>query len=183
MPTPLQLAASSFITELKEGSPDAFSRLYDQYARILFGVINRIITHDEQKAAAVLVATFDTIRSDIGQYRPESQPLFLWLLTIARKKASSALAESPKRRVVIQQGMSSNQLVLAASDRPVRQLNSLSRITQPDEPTDKQLLDRVLFRNCTPEEAANSLGLPADTARQQLRKALQQLRKRAYKKA
>lgn len=159
---------------LKAQNPPAFLALYDQYASVLLGVITKII-HDENEAAKLLETTFIKVHSQIDEFQPEKQPLFVWLLKIARCTALDAL----KQRKIIKpsafQLTSSGKVIVANS-----QNNSKAILV--DTPTQdanfqlNELLDKVLFENCTPEEAANSLGIPVELARQQLRVAMQQLR-------
>ncbi|GAB3022003.1 sigma-70 family RNA polymerase sigma factor [Spirosoma pulveris] len=152
--------------------PLDFSALYDRYAAVLLGVITRIVS-DKDMAIELLATTFMKARSEMITYRPEKQPLFTWLLLIARCTAQDALREKKQAstRVV--------QLTLTGKVIPLP--TNVLQTTVP-LPTDSlnpkltQLLHSVLFKNCTPEEAARNLDLPAETARQLLRQAMQQLR-------
>ena len=143
-----------------------FSRIYDQYASALLGVITTIM-RDEDEAIRLLEVTFEQVRSRYGQFRPEQQPLFVWLLSIARSTASAALEakKSPDKS-----GLSIQQFV-SISNEPAASVTD----TQNPAPMN-ELINAVLFRNCTPEEAVLAMGMPVEMARQQLRLAMQQLR-------
>jgi RNA polymerase sigma factor (sigma-70 family) len=149
----------------------AFAALYDQYASKLFGVITAIVC-DKAEAEALLEETFVRIRLQFGQFRSESQPLFVWLVSIARTTALE-VRQNQKPVPVLQ--FTQNGQIVANLVRPLMDAKSLTR-SEPVSSSANALIDAVLFKNCTPEEAAENLGLPVETARQQLRKAMQQLR-------
>lgn len=149
-----------------------FSTLYDRYAPALLGIITRIIS-DEKEAIKLLEVAFTKVWSGMDQLDSEQQPTFTWLLTIARSTALEALT---KRRQV---------------ETPVFQLTEMGKVVplQKDstpapigfsrDSTESQLTElftSVLFKNCTPEEAAGSMGVPVESARQALRRAMQQVR-------
>ena len=109
----------------------------------------------------MLEDAFLAIHAQLNQFQPGKQPLFTWLLQITRHTAIDALH---KRRQTLPDNL---------------KLSETGRITRPTvsiASTDTQqtaLLDFVLFKNCTPEEAALSLNIPVEQARQQLRMAVQ----------
>lgn len=149
-----------------------FSRLYDQYAPALLGVIAAIV-HDEAEAIRLLESTFMKVSTQFEQARPESQPLFIWLLSIARSLALEA-TKSPR---------TADLTNLRLTDTGRVDMVAMNKATAPVagnrpalSPTN-ELLDAVLYKNCTLEEAASSVGLPVASARQQFRLAMQQLRR------
>lgn len=154
--------------------PLDFSALYDRYAAILLGIITRIVS-DKDMAIELLATTFSKARSEINTYRPEKQPVFTWLLIIARCTAQNALREKK------QASTSTRAIQLTSTGKVIPLPTNVPEafITLPTDsinPKLTQLLHSVLFKNCTPEEAARSLDLPVETARQLLRQAMQQLR-------
>ena len=167
---PASFLELELVSNLKANNQLAFSKLYDQYAAILLGVITKIIT-DKTEAIELLETTFRRIRLQLDQFRPDKQPLFLWLLHIARTTALDALKERQQVKTVV--------LQLAETGKVIAPVWEKSVSGSPGNSTDcqsKALLDSILFKNCTPEEAASSLGIPVEQTRQQLRLALQQLR-------
>jgi DNA-directed RNA polymerase specialized sigma24 family protein len=152
---------------------NAFAALYDQYAAKLFGLIMAIVG-DKAEAETVLEETFVRIRSQFGQFRPDKKPLFLWLMTIARTTALEAKQNRKHRETPVLRLNSAGQVVAT----PVRTLTGTISPAQPEPVSSpaNALIDAVLLRNCTPEEAAKNLGLPVETAREQLRQAMQQIR-------
>ncbi|WP_425290709.1 RNA polymerase sigma factor [Spirosoma linguale] len=149
-----------------------FATLYDRYAPALLGVITRIVS-DNELAIELLATTFINVRSEISTYRPEKQPIFSWLLVVARRIALDALREQAQSSTRVVQLTSTGKVVALPTNWPKAPVRSAADETNPKL---TELLNSVLFKNCTPEEAARTLGLPVETARQQLRQALKQLR-------
>nr|WP_080241472.1 sigma factor-like helix-turn-helix DNA-binding protein [Spirosoma rigui] len=168
-PTLAQPETSPFGRSVAIDQP-AFAALYDQYASSLLGVIMAIV-RDKAQAETVLEETFVRIRSQFGQFRPGHQPLFIWLMSIARTTALEAKQNPRSTETPILRLTSAGQVVTTPLHSPAGSPRS-----EPASVPANALIDAVLFKNCTPEEAAQNLGLPVETARQQLRQAMQQLR-------
>lgn len=149
----------------------AFSRIYDQYAPALLGVITAMV-RDEAEAIRLLEITFVKIGAQFGQSRPESQPLFVWLLSIARSVASETTESARTTGPAIFQLTGTGQMDTVVINKPTAPVAG----TQPALSPRNELLDAVLYKNCTPEEAVSAVGLPVASARQQFRLAMQQLR-------
>lgn len=151
-----------------------FAQLYDRYAPTLLGVISAIV-YDEKEAVRVLSSTFTQIRMEFGKPRPENQPLFVWLLSIARTKALEAQKNQTPSAPPIPQRIVPENIVLGLSPSH-KGRSTVVAGRKPVASPANELVSAVLIRNCTPEEAAVSMGLPMDTARQQLRQAMQEFR-------
>jgi DNA-directed RNA polymerase specialized sigma24 family protein len=147
--------------------------VYDRYAPLLLGVIMKIVM-DKDEAISLLEQTFVKIHSDIAQFQAGKQPLFTWLLSIARCKALEALKERKQVPVTMLTMTTTGKVVPLSMNTTAVPANS------PDARL-KELLDSVLYKNCTPEEAAAAVGLPVETARQQLRLAMQLMRSQVKK--
>lgn len=132
-------------------------------------MINAMV-NDKAEAIRLLEVTFTKIRAQVSSSRPAGQPVFIWLLSVARAAALEA------REAARKSGPAGLQLTNAG--QVITGRNSVAATTgrANESFSGKNLIDAVLFNNCTPEEAAAKLGLPSQTARQQLRLAMQQLR-------
>ncbi|GAB3800976.1 hypothetical protein GCM10028819_27320 [Spirosoma humi] len=148
-----------------------FHALYDRYAPALFGVITKSILNKDE-AAALLEKIFVAVGAEIGLFEPEKQPVFAWLLTITRNAITDALQMRNRVPYPAFQVTTTGQVTLPAH----QPAPAVHFDTHPTNSQLKELLDAVLFKKCTPEEAARTMGLPTETARQQLRLAMQQLR-------
>ena len=65
--------------------PINFSKVYDQYAAALFGIIVRHIGN-RQAAEDILCSAFHKIHKGLSSYRRENGSLFIWMLGIVRKE-------------------------------------------------------------------------------------------------
>ena len=148
-----------------------FYTLYDRYAPALFGVITKSIPNQDE-AAALLETIFVAVQAEIGTFNPEKQPVFVWLLAITRKAITDVLQTRNKVPYPAFQITATRQVTLSTNHiTPAGRFHTHSTDSQL-----KELLDAVLFEKCTPEEAARTIGLPVETARQQLRLSMQKLR-------
>ena len=86
-------AELNLINSVKQGSPQAFAGLYDQYGAILFGFISRIVEHP-QIAEGVLQNSFIVIWKSMTAFNPEKERILTWMLKIAMNIAISALPET-----------------------------------------------------------------------------------------
>lgn len=148
-----------------------FRTLYDRYAPALFGFITKAVS-DKDEAVGLLEKTFAVVHAELDKFRPEKQPVFAWLLTIARQTVTDALQARSKVSHTAVQLTAAGKVTISAT-RPIA---SSSFKTNSTDSQLNELLDSVLFKKCTPEEAARTIGIPEEAARQQLRLAVQQLR-------
>ena len=146
--------------------------LYDRYAPALLGIIARIIS-DEKEAVKLLEVTFTKVCSEIDRFKPEKQPIFTWLLTIARNTALDAVNERRQVETPVFQLTETGKVVSLQKDSTPPPVGFS---TDSTEPRLTELFTSVLFKNCLPGEAAGSMGIPVESARQELRRAMQQLR-------
>lgn len=86
-------AGQMLINAVKQGSPEALAKLYDQYGAILFGFIGRIIS-DPHIAEGVLQNSFIVIWRSMAAYNPEKERVLTWMLKITMHTAINALPET-----------------------------------------------------------------------------------------
>lgn len=148
-----------------------FHTLYDRYAPALLGIITKTVLNKDE-AAALLEKIFVTVHAELSAFQSERQPVFAWLLALTRKTMTDALhARNKVPSPAFQVSSTGKVTSLATSTVPAGRFDTPST----DSPLN-ELLDAVLFKKCTPEEAARTIGIPVETARQQLRLAVQQFR-------
>lgn len=149
-----------------------FTRLYDHYAALMLGIIIQIVP-DKTAATAILEQSFVAVYQQLDELTTCRQPLFVYLLKIARHTASDALAKRRLPNVAPLHLTSTGRL---SKDSPPKNNRSTTGLMPKDYTDPQPLLNDVLFNNCTLEEAAATAGISADQARQQLRVVVQQLR-------
>jgi len=74
------------MSRLARGDADALGELYDQYGRVVFGVLYRMLGSPES-AEEVAQNAFHSVWRQAGTYRPERGSVRTWLLAIARNAA------------------------------------------------------------------------------------------------
>ncbi len=164
----------SLVKSLKLNQQSAFEYLYENYSRVLFGVISRIVK-DEEKAADVMQDVFLKIWKKIGDFDAEKSRLYAWMVSIARNAAIDQYRKE-KNNVML-----NIDREIAAVDGQNQELAStdtidLRGIVEKLKPERKQLLDLVYLQGFTQEEAAEMLQIPLGTAKSRIRTALHELK-------
>lgn len=154
--------------------PLDLAQIYDQYAATLLGVITKMVT-DKEQATVLLELVFSKLIEQTDQLQKTTQPLFVHLLQLARRTAMDALEECRQPKAISLQLVDDGKTInfVRQKDSSVTPIHGQIHMTDVER---QEFIDCVLFRSCTPEEAASSLGLPVERARQQLRLAFQQVR-------
>lgn len=160
--------------EEQSAKPLDISQIYDQYAAVLLGVITEIVA-DREQATALLEIVFRKLMEQTDQLQKATQPLFIILLQIARRMAIDALKDSRQPKLISLQLADDGKIINFVRQKDSLRATNSNRTNSPEFQR-QELLNCILFKNCTPEEAASSLGLPVERARQHLRSAFQQVR-------
>ncbi len=159
---------------LKLNQQSAFEYLYENYSKVLFGVISRIIK-DEEKAADVMQDVFLKIWKKIGDFDAEKSKLYAWMVSIARNAAID-LYRKERNNVMVdidyEMGAVDSQHHESASTDTI----DLRGIVEKLKPERKKLLDLVYLQGFTQEEAAELLEIPLGTAKSRIRTALHELK-------
>jgi len=138
----------NIIVAIRQGDPEAISKLYDQYAGILFGFINRIVG-DPFIAEGVLQNSFILIWKSLAMYEPEKERLLTWMLKITMGVSINALPET---------GTTNN------ADTGI-----------PDFQYLNDAISLVFFKGLSLEDAAKKLEVPLDILIPKMKMAFKQL--------
>jgi RNA polymerase sigma factor (sigma-70 family) len=159
---------------LKLNHKAAFEYLYDNYSSALYGIIFKIVRHEE-KAADIMQEVFLKIWRKIGDYYHEKGSLYTWMLNIARNSAIDLIR---KEKNIFNLDIENHVGVLDNENNDSLNINTidLKNIVDTLEPERKILLDLVYLQGYTQQEAAEKLDIPLGTAKSRIRLALQQLK-------
>jgi RNA polymerase sigma-70 factor (ECF subfamily) len=165
------------VEQLKQGSREGFSYLYDHYSQALYGIVCKVI-QDEEIAKDVLQEVFVKIWKNVNAYDESKGRLFTWMLNIARNqaidKARSKGFQNTQKNQSIEDSVNvvdqQNTISLNPEIIGVRQLVNVLKKEQ------KELIDLVYFNGYTQEEAAKKLNIPTGTVKTRIRAALMLLR-------
>jgi len=142
---------------LQNSSQEALNILYDRYASVLLGMLQKIIG-DGDLAEEALQTSFLTIWRNKDFYNSSSERLFTWILKIARESAKQLIDEKG--------GNIKNQ-------RAPLYVNDSNRENMEVPPS---IIEMILFGNISQEEAAEKMGISINELRLILRKEINKLR-------
>lgn len=156
----------------------AAEALYDMYSASLYGVIVRIVIHEEL-AEDVLQETFIKIWNSFNSYSAEKGRLFTWMVNIARNLSIDKVRSKDFRNQGKNQELENNVTFIDEQRNTVYnpELLGIRDMVANLKPEQKSILDLVYFKGYTHVEAAEELGIPLGTIKTRLRMAIQQLRK------
>lgn len=165
------------IVLIRERNQKAFTYLYDNYHKALFGVINSIVNSQEE-AEDVLQNTFVKIWNNFASYEEAKGRLYTWMLNIARNMAiDSTRSKHEKIKTKIQSTSDTvyqkNNLV---ADDTSHESIGLKTILNDLKEEQKIIIDLAYFEGYTQEEISKKLNIPLGTVKTKVRQAILTLR-------
>ena len=163
------------------GDADALGELYDQYGRVVFGVIYRMLGSPES-AEEVAQNAFHSVWRQATAYRPERGSVRTWLLAIARNAAIDwrrSKANRTARETVIDESFA---LVddLRVEDRVITNLRAqrvrAAVASLPQE--QREVLSLAFWSGLSQTEIAKRTGAPLGTVKSRVRLGMARLRER-----
>ncbi|MDQ3109437.1 MAG: hypothetical protein M3R17_06040 [Bacteroidota bacterium] len=97
------------IDQIRQGDTEAFARLYDKYAPVLLGVTLKI-AGDKKTAEELLQKAFMRFWMEINSFDAMKESLLMWMLTITRSTAFSAVSQKISLAEIQPAGNSVNTL-------------------------------------------------------------------------
>ena len=166
------------ITEVGQGNKSAFARLYGLTHAKLLGVALRIL-RDRALAEDVLQESYLKIWRHAASYDPKIASPMTWMATIIRHGAIDAV-----RKRQLEAFGSDDEISAVASDDPdpvdemhLARLRPKALAAFARLPEDKRRLIMLAYlRNRSRQELSARLGIPANTVKTHLRRALLELR-------
>ncbi|MGB0931707.1 MAG: RNA polymerase sigma factor [Chitinophagales bacterium] len=159
-----QFTQEQILKLLSERDKCAISILYQQYAKTLYGVIFKVLNHQEL-SKDVLQETFCKIWQRFPQYNPKKGRLFTWMLNIARNAAIDKTRSKEYRKLTQYQDQpltaENNFFGLNYSNNT--DLIGLKDLINNLEPKYKVLIDLIYFKGYTQQEVADELKIPKGT--------------------
>lgn len=155
----------------------AFSRLYEGYGRVLFGLLYYIVK-DEKEAENLLQDTFVKIWKKICDYDTEKGAFFSWVTSIARNTAIDYL----RSRKNIQRSKTQtleNYVPVRATENPSLDLEikDMRALVEKLEPKYQEVIELVYFLGYTHQEASERLEIQLGTLKTRSRIAIRELKK------
>lgn len=169
---------NDLVLALRQKDKAGVEALYDMYSSSLYGVIFRIVQHEEI-AEDLLQETFVKIWNSFSLYDPSKGRLFTWMVNVARNLSIDKIRSKDFRNSSKNQDLENtvnfiDEQVSTAINPDVVGVRELVNQLKPDQ---KSVLDLVYFRGYTHVEAAEELGIPLGTVKTRMRMAIITLRK------
>lgn len=172
------LSEDELIRALRQQEKIGAEALYDMYSSSLYGVIYRIVQHEEI-AEDLLQETFLKIWNSFSAYDPSKGRLFTWMVNLARNLSIDKLRSKDFRNNSKNQDLENT--VTSIDEQRNTAINpdivGVKELVQQLKPEQKSVLDLVYFRGYTHVEAAEELGIPLGTVKTRMRMAIITLRK------
>ena len=174
----IALSENDLILALREKDKRGAEALYDMYSSSLYGIIYRIVQHEEV-AEDLLQETFVKIWNSFSSYDPLKGRLFTWMVNIARNLSIDKLRSKDFRNNSKNQDIENtvNFIDEQRSTAINPDILGVKDLVQQLKPEQKSILDLVYFRGYTHVEAAEELGIPLGTVKTRMRMAIITLRK------
>jgi RNA polymerase sigma factor (sigma-70 family) len=166
------------VIAIKQKDRNAFTYLYNNYAPVIYGTINRIIT-DKEIANDALQEVFVKIWDNIHQYNATKGRLFTWMINITRNYAIDVTRSKAFRAQKMILG--NEEIVYNYKDNSVNFEDADKAAFQQKihELQEKhvQVINLVYFQGYNHEETAKILDIPLGTVKSRIRIAINELRK------
>jgi len=173
-----ELDVEAVLAAVAGGDLDAFGRLYDALAALVFGVARRVV-RDPSRAEEVTQEVFTEVWRQATRFDPARGSVRTWVLTIAHRRAvdavrssqaSRAREEQVARREPLEVAWPEEAVVTAAEHEDVRRcLDSLT-------PLQSQAVRLAYYQGFTYPQVAEMLGRPLPTVKTRMRDGLIRLR-------
>ena len=172
------LSETDLIHALRQKDTIGAEALYDMYSSSLYGIIYRIVQHEEL-AEDLLQETFVKIWNSFASYDSKKGRLFTWMANLARNLSIDKIRSKDFRNNSKNQDIE-NTVNFIDEQKSISinpDLLGIKDLVHQLKPDQKSILDLVYFRGYTHVEAAEELGIPLGTVKTRLRMAIITLRK------
>jgi RNA polymerase sigma-70 factor (ECF subfamily) len=164
---------SELIQRTGDGDEGAYEKLYNRYARSVFGLALRRLG-DRGRAEDAVQETFASVWRSAATYRPERGPGAPWLYGVARNAIvdrSRARTEPPA------EAPEEASLELSPEERAEQAWTSwrVHRALETLPERERQVIELAYWSDLSQSEVAERLGIPLGTVKTRTRSALQHL--------
>ena len=160
---------------IKNRDQKAFTYLYDNYAKALFGVIFAIVD-DVEESEDVLQKAFLKIWENFDSYDLSKGRLYTWMLNIARNIAIDYKRSKYNKNKI--QNVNQNVYALnnVVSEDDSLETIGLKKVVENLKSDHLILIELAYYKGYTQEEISKELDIPIGTVKTRIRKALLILR-------
>jgi RNA polymerase sigma-70 factor (ECF subfamily) len=176
--TKISLTEEELVMAIRNKENVGAEALYEMYSSSLYGVIYRIIQHEEI-AEDLLQDTFIRIWNSFSSYDSTKGRLFTWMVNIARNISIDKTRSKDFRNSSKTEDIENNVLSMEMQSGNILnpEVMGLKELVAKLKPEQKIILDLVYFRGFTHAEVSEELAIPLGTVKTRLRNAIISLRK------
>ena len=176
--TKISLSEEELVIAIRNKENVGAEALYEMYSSSLYGVIYRVVQHEEI-AEDLLQDTFLRIWNSFSSYDSTKGRLFTWMVNIARNISIDKTRSKDFRNSSKTEDIENNVLSMEMQSGNILnpEVMGLKELVAKLKPEQKIILDLVYFRGFTHAEVSEELEIPLGTVKTRLRNAIISLRK------
>jgi RNA polymerase sigma-70 factor (ECF subfamily) len=158
------------------GDREAFARLYDQFAGILYATALKVL-QDAKEAEDVLQEVFLQIWDKAGNYDPNLGKPLTWTLTLTRHKAIDRLRSAQRRYKLVESATPELADRQPAGESFNADQNLIVRQAVKNLPAEQRTaIELAFFGGLTQDEISQNLQQPLGTIKARIRRGMMKLR-------
>ena len=170
------IAEKELVDLLKSKNKRGFDLLYDNYSKVLYGIILKIV-HSEELAEDVLQDAFVKIWKNVASYDSSKGTLFTWILNVARNTAIDRIRSQEYKHSSKIQPIDNNVHMDGQSTTQTQVEHiGLEKVVADLKPEQRIVIDYIYFKGFTQAEAAEALNIPLGTVKTRVKSAINRLR-------
>jgi RNA polymerase sigma-70 factor (ECF subfamily) len=171
------IAENDLVALLKSKDNKGFEFLYENYSKVLYGIVRKIV-HSEELAEDVLQDAFVKIWKNIDAYDASKGTLFTWVLNVARNTAIDKIRSQNYKNTTSIQPLDNNVSMLEGHSNTQTQVEhiGLDKVVNTLKPELKIIIDYIYFKGFTQAEVAEALNIPLGTVKTRVKSAINHLR-------
>lgn len=177
--TPPEISEEEMLQRAGRGDSRAFEQLYDQLAPRLYGLLRQML-HDEKEVEEVLQDGFAQMWERASSYDAARSKALTWATMIVRNKAIDRMRALGRRNRLVDSATLEQATLSSQSTDDESQAGERSGMVRQalsELPKDqRQLIECAFLKGLTHHVISDSLGVPLDAVKTNVRRGLLRLR-------
>ncbi|MCB1277186.1 sigma-70 family RNA polymerase sigma factor [Prosthecobacter sp.] len=179
--TPPELTEEELLQRTGRGDSRAFDQVYDRMAPRIFGLLRQMM-HDGREAEDLLQDGFVLLWEKASTFDPDRGKAFPWVVSLFRNKAIDRMRMLGRRnrlmdsealeQVALPESVHGSSEDEAASERGLVVGEAFGKVPKEQ----RRLIELAFLKGLTHHVIAESMGIPLETVRTNIRKGLLRLR-------
>lgn len=173
----MKYTSEELIIQIQNGNQKAFTYLYDNYSKALFGVIYNIASSQEL-AEDILQQAFLKIWESFGSYNESKGRLYTWMVNICRNLAIDSTRSKQEKNKNKNHSASDSIKVFnkLVSEDKSHDFIGFEKLLNQLKTEEKELINLAYFNGYTQIEISKHLAIPLGSVKTKMRLTLLKLR-------